>query len=68
MRFDNFITSPQDISNDKKVFTKLFTITYRIERNEYCKKLRLLKVYMSTWSYENRVSKHFVIFLNFPSV
>ena len=21
---------------------------------------------MSTWSYENRVSKHFVIFLNFP--
>ena len=23
---------------------------------------------MSTWSYENRVSKHFVIFLNFPSL
>ena len=23
---------------------------------------------MSTWSYENRVSKHFVILLNFPSV
>ena len=22
--------------------------------------------YKSTWSYENRVSKHFVIFLNFP--
>ena len=50
----------------KKVFTKLFIITYKIERNKYCKKLRLLKVYMFTWSYENRVSKHFVIFLNFP--
>ena len=23
-------------------------------------------VYMSTWSYEKRVSKHFVILLNFP--
>ena len=23
-------------------------------------------IHISTWSYENRVSKHFVIFLNFP--
>ena len=48
MRFDNFIISPQDISNDKKVFTKSFIITYKIERNKYCKKLRLLKVYICT--------------------
>ena len=25
-----------------------------------------MNLYISTWSYENRVSKHFVIFLNFP--
>ena len=30
----------------KKVFTKLLIITYKIERNKYCKKLRLLKVYI----------------------
>ena len=41
-------TSPQDISNDKKVFTKSFIISYKIERNKYCKKLRLLKVYICT--------------------
>ena len=26
----------------------------------------VLKIYNSTWSYENRVRKHLVIFLNFP--
>ena len=32
-------------------------------------KIRLdlyLSIYLPTWSYENRLSKHFVIFLNFP--
>ena len=51
----------------RKLSTINFQWTKTLYQNikEYCDKSRLNK-YNSTWSHENRVSKHFVIFLNFP--
>ena len=51
----------------RKLSTINFQWTKTLYQNikEYCDKSRLNK-YNSTRSHENRVSKHFVIFLNFP--
>ena len=59
------------VSINTESFRKLSTINFQWTKTlyqhikEYCDKSRLNK-YNSTWSHENRVSKHFVIFLNFP--
>ena len=52
----------------RKLSTINFQWTKTLYQNikEYCDKSRLNKYINSTWSHENRVSKHFVIFLNFP--
>ena len=51
----------------KSVFNFLFNLKlYKCRALNNFHPLNQLNLYLPAWSYENRISKHFVIFLNFP--
>ena len=61
---ENFFFLQEKKINNWKACFKFVSFTYH-STSVFCLVMYSTR-FISTWSYENRVSKHFVIFLNFP--